>query len=576
MSIFTDKPNCLSAVQRLAGGQAQRDCQRRKSLSAVWRFVTCLTGLAVGLSGVLVAAPATAGRLVSGSSASSATPINFGQNVNGAVTATAVAEWYRITLPTSGAVDIDFTGNLRYVDLAFYTAVPEQIYRSHREIDWNSLSGVGNFADTVYLNSGTYYFVISEDSYYQHRGTYNFTLKYTSSAESAKETQLGSNNSHQTASAINLDTQYKGQLSSADDPADFYKITLPASGRINISFTSNIQYADFVFYTEVPEQISRIHREIDWNSISGVGNYTDTIYLNSGTYYFAISKDDYYNKAGMYTFTLSYKSAEESFKETQMGTDNTYKTANAINLGTQYKGQLSYAHDEADFYKFTLAQSGKVHISATTAQAYADFRIYTAVPKEIWVSHREINWNTISLVGSFSTDVVLSSGTYYFAVSHDNYYSSTGFYSFRLSIGASITLNLKGGTGEQTPLSAGVGEKIGKLPTPKRTGYKFLGWFTAKGQKVTSSTIVTGNMSLTARWQAKTYTVKFSAVGGKLAKKSRSKKVTYGKAYGKLPKPKRKGHKFLGWFTAKAWGSKVTAKTKLKSTGTQKLYAHWR
>ena len=44
----------------------------------------------------------------------------------------------------------------------------------------------------------------------------------------------------------------------------------------------------------------------------------------------------------------------------------------------------------------------------------------------------------------------------------------------------------------------------GTLPTPVRSGYTFLGWFTAAtgGAKVTSATLIDKNMTLYAHWQA--------------------------------------------------------------------------
>ena len=46
------------------------------------------------------------------------------------------------------------------------------------------------------------------------------------------------------------------------------------------------------------------------------------------------------------------------------------------------------------------------------------------------------------------------------------------------------------------------GDTLGTLDAPKRTGYKFLGWYTSPtgGEKVTKKTTVTKNMTLYARW----------------------------------------------------------------------------
>ena len=56
-----------------------------------------------------------------------------------------------------------------------------------------------------------------------------------------------------------------------------------------------------------------------------------------------------------------------------------------------------------------------------------------------------------------------------------------------------------------------IGEAYGELPVPTRTGYDFLGWFTAaeEGDQVMANTVVTATIghTLYARWQQKTYKV---------------------------------------------------------------------
>ena len=93
----------------------------------------------------------------------------------------------------------------------------------------------------------------------------------------------------------------------------------------------------------------------------------------------------------------------------------------------------------------------------------------------------------------------------------------------------------------------------GTLPTPTRTGYSFLGWYTTSGVKITSTTVVntTSDITLYAQWKANTYTVTFEVpVGGTL--NTTSITVTYGQPYGPLPTAKSSwadGTPFLGWFT---------------------------
>jgi uncharacterized repeat protein (TIGR02543 family) len=142
-----------------------------------------------------------------------------------------------------------------------------------------------------------------------------------------------------------------------------------------------------------------------------------------------------------------------------------------------------------------------------------------------------------------------------------------------------VKLNAVGGkVGKASAASVkrAYGQTLGRLATPKRTGYAFQGWFTGKvkGTKVTAKTRVTRNVTYWAHW-AKIHTVKLNAVGGKVGgKASASVKKAHNAKLGKLATPKRAGYRFLGWYTGKAGGKKVTTNTKVTKAVT--LYAHWK
>ena len=78
---------------------------------------------------------------------------------------------------------------------------------------------------------------------------------------------------------------------------------------------------------------------------------------------------------------------------------------------------------------------------------------------------------------------------------------------------------------------------------------------------------------------AKKVKVKFNANSGKFTEKKYTKKKAYtkkikkNKKIGKLPKVKRSGYNFKGWYTKKKKGEKVTKKTQIKKNTT--LYARW-
>jgi uncharacterized repeat protein (TIGR02543 family) len=121
------------------------------------------------------------------------------------------------------------------------------------------------------------------------------------------------------------------------------------------------------------------------------------------------------------------------------------------------------------------------------------------------------------------------------------------------------------------------GNKYGSMPFTKRAGYSFAGWYTrAKGGlKVTpnSNVSLTKNSMLYAHWKAKKYTVTFYH---KNPSKALKKKVTFGKKFGKVAKYKWSGYKFMGWYTKKSGGKKITSKSIVKITRNITLYPHWK
>lgn len=119
------------------------------------------------------------------------------------------------------------------------------------------------------------------------------------------------------------------------------------------------------------------------------------------------------------------------------------------------------------------------------------------------------------------------------------------------------------------------GEKLGSLPSVKKTGYKLKGWYTkkVKGTKYTKSKKVNKAVKLYAQWKAETYMVFFTANGDASVSPIR---VTYDKAYGKLPVPVKSGYEFLGWFTSENGGVQVTETTIYKTADNSRLYAHWK
>ena len=148
-----------------------------------------------------------------------------------------------------------------------------------------------------------------------------------------------------------------------------------------------------------------------------------------------------------------------------------------------------------------------------------------------------------------------------------------------ISVKGKVIFNPAGGKVTNKTRYRDVQEAVGTLPKATWSNHKFKGWYTkkTKGTKISATTKVVfgNNISKTyyAQWIQKVKVV-FNANKGKVSKKY--KKVWAGNKYGSLPKAKRSGYTFKGWYTKKSGGKKVTSKTKAPDKAKVTLYAHWK
>ena len=144
-------------------------------------------------------------------------------------------------------------------------------------------------------------------------------------------------------------------------------------------------------------------------------------------------------------------------------------------------------------------------------------------------------------------------------------------YLFLLST-ASLT-SLTAAPDPENPATYTVESETITLRDATKTGYTFVGWYNAAsgGDKVTEIAHgSTGDIVLYARWTANQYTVTFDSNGGD-SPSFESKLVTYDVAYGELPTVSRTGHTFLGWFTQREGGNRITAESIVKTASDHTL-----
>ncbi len=169
----------------------------------------------------------------------------------------------------------------------------------------------------------------------------------------------------------------------------------------------------------------------------------------------------------------------------------------------------------------------------------------------------------------------------------------TGWYRFEVVGKVTVTLDTNAhgddsATCEKSTVDVNYKGLYGNLPVASRTGYDFLGWYTAAvgGDKIVFVTGESGNTMVTnreshtlyAHWAEKTYTVALdaNADGDSVTDSAASVTVKFGGTYSTLPKnPKRVGYEFLGWFTAANGGDRVDGGDEVTAMPHTRLYAHW-
>lgn len=185
-----------------------------------------------------------------------------------------------------------------------------------------------------------------------------------------------------------------------------------------------------------------------------------------------------------------------------------YKITYTLNGGTEYYNPTTYTIETPTFTLYQPSRSG----------------------------YRFVGW-TGSNGGYAQTYVTISKGTTGNLSYSANWETSSTTVSFD-AMGGSSSFNK----------TYNVGDVLGQLPTPTKTGYNFDGWYTSAygGTKVNSQTVVTEGMQLFAHWTPITYTVRYYPNGASGSYVTQT--CNYGEYYTVKNNPfSYSGHRFVKW-----------------------------
>ncbi len=213
-----------------------------------------------------------------------------------------------------------------------------------------------------------------------------------------------------------------------------------------------------------------------------------------------------------------------------------------------------YAHWSINSYTVTFyANGGKPETQTRSVNYNSSIGTLPSVSKD---GHTFLGWFT-----SPNSDIQISDSTTLDVAGDIGYHAQWKANSY------SVSFNSNGGSAA-SGITVTFDKPYGTLPTPTKPGHTFAGWTTESGDAVNETTTVEtpNNHTLVAQWTANNYTVSFDTNDSAIT-------VTYGEAYGTLPKPTKTGYEFVGWKLAN--GTPVNENTTVATDSNHTLKASW-
>lgn len=195
------------------------------------------------------------------------------------------------------------------------------------------------------------------------------------------------------------------------------------------------------------------------------------------------------------------------------------------------------AHWTVETYPVTYDANGGVSAPDAEVKTYGvPLTISSQVP--VRTGYQFLGWAT----SADSTSAVYQPGAAYTGN------SALSLYAVWKVIPYKVTLQFNDGATPTQQRTLTYGAPYGQLPTPEKAGYEFGGWYHENGEVITAETLMltTANHTLTAKWNAKEWTVSFDANNG--ANEPEQITVKTDEEF-TIPEavPVNAGHRFLGW-----------------------------
>lgn len=310
--------------------------------------------------------------------------------INGkAVDATASEDTFYLDVNTSYNF-YDLCGEGTSIWIVTYFDIPADGYINIPNGEWDTLL-LHEINDSYYryikpdvnipVYAGTYELVWDLYSRYKNYEEYDFKIKYTSYDE-LEASEHENDEYFDDAFLINPNVLYQGYISnvverteeglrldcfgnvifSPNSDIDNYRFSLSTNSKVKISFmtdssTSNIKTA--IYREESNGNITTIDASIDNFMRLPAGNYFIRI----------IGAFDYSKK--FYNYSLSYTVTDESTGNYEIEDNDEIETANAIDLGKKYTGNIQSVSD-VDYFVINVKDDCEFNLKTTVTREKAN------------------------------------------------------------------------------------------------------------------------------------------------------------------------------------------------------------
>ena len=358
--------------------------------------------------------------------------------INGSIEAKKDVDWYKFTLAASGKVTLKITSYMEAYSMWLFDVDGEELSEKWSNKS-NASTGMRTDTYSYHLTEGSYYILISgeynEGNIWNEYATGNYTIKTDYVNANATETE--DNDTIAQAEVLPLYETVHGQIA-LTDINDFFKIELPASGKLVLDMTAYLSYHSIVLFNEDGNEIWS-EENVRWDASAGKQHGSYSMHLIAGTYYIKVTGE--YNRGnvwnefayGNYTLTTDFVNANAN----EVEPNNNISQAQWISPNKVYNGQIAL-NDKYDFFQFTLTREMDLNIDLTAFMSYHSISLFNENGDEIWAK-KNTRWDSSNGKHHGSYNVHLAAGTYYFKVTGEynrgNVWNefSYGNYTFKLN-----------------------------------------------------------------------------------------------------------------------------------------------